>query len=457
MAACRRSWLGLVLILARAARTDALARAARADAVAKAAGADVVLALAKAARTEARQARGGSWRLQPRKPPPAEVRRPAGFDLSGGAVWISSPKEEEHSWSYGKTSTRAIAYHALGSLGARLPAPILSPIIAAFIRELVRLELSPLELYKVLLGELDVEEVVQMRKGGSADVRGGGQVGRILQNMKEAVLIVDQEAEDLVLRADADGDSELTLRELARMLGVERAFDSVLSSMGGFVVLRSSEGGDVGPGETLRTFVMTPFLIGLERAIMAVKRATYDASRELLALDADSDGLITLDEVLRSGLSARLIPPALLNLLRPIVVTSTTRVNPLVALVAILIDSARRAADAARRSSRAFSRSYGMVPALEALSRVFGGARAGPSGGAQAAEAERDEPSPARRAAPHDAAGGLHRGSAAGHAAPKSEQHAAQRGWRRRPRAAAVRRRDDVEDAAAEAELLSDR
>jgi len=81
--------------------------------------------------------------------PPKELRRPQGIDFSGGATWLSSPVPEEHDWRFGATSFRKILYFELGSLGARLPAPILSPIIAAFIRQLVKLDLSPLELYKV--------------------------------------------------------------------------------------------------------------------------------------------------------------------------------------------------------------------------------------------------------------------------------------------------------------------
>mmetsp|Transcript_46741 Transcript_46741/g.109103 ORF Transcript_46741/g.109103 Transcript_46741/m.109103 type:complete len:370 (+) Transcript_46741:173-1282(+) len=203
--------------------------------------------------------------------PPKELRRPQGIDFSGGATWLSSPVPEEHDWRFGATSFRKILYFELGSLGARLPAPILSPIIAAFIRQLVKLDLSPLELYKVLLGELDVEEVVRSHKGraGARQAVEGSRVGRVLHEIKELVLVVDSEAEDLVRRADTDGDSALTVRELFQILGAESALESISPRMSEFVLLRSNSGDGSrfrdSTGETVRIFVMAPFLLGLER------------------------------------------------------------------------------------------------------------------------------------------------------------------------------------------------
>lgn len=311
-------------------------------------------AVVKAARRQVR-----ARRPAPQRAPPAVLRRPAGFDLSGGAVWISSPVEEEHLFSFGKTSSRAIAYHALGSLGARLPAPILSPIIAAFIRELVQLQLSPLELYKVLLGELDVEEVVRIRQGGKTNVQ-NSQVGRILHDMKEAVLVVDREAEDLLRRADADGDSALTVRELAFMLGAERLFGTelVLGSLGDFVILRSSSSTNVSPGETLRSFVMTPFLLGLERAITIAKRAMRTASAELLVLNFDADGvLVTADKDLSPWLLwVGSLPAPLARWLRPVVARGT----PVFAIATAIASRLAWVLGAAGRTARAMDAAFGI-------------------------------------------------------------------------------------------------
>ncbi|KAG8471056.1 hypothetical protein KFE25_009477 [Diacronema lutheri] len=329
--------------------------------------------------------------------PPSSTQRPGGLDFSAGALWLSSPVEEEHSWAFGKSSFRAIVYHELGSLGARLPAPVLSPIIAAFIRELVRLDLSPLELYKVLLGELDVEAVVRLREG-RVDV-GNSRVGRILHDMKEVVLVVDREAEDLLLRADEDGDRALTLRELARMLGAERALDSAFGSLGDIVILRLSSD-DVSFGETLRSFVMTPFLLGLERAIRAARRAIRAAASAVADLDANADGTLTLDELVGDGV-ARWLPAPLARAARSTIIASTAAPNALVVLVAAATLSARRALAAAHCSANAFDKSFGIGSASRALARWTLGPLASL---ASAARARRASPSPRRR--PSEADGG---------------------------------------------------
>jgi hypothetical protein len=288
------------------------------------------------------------------------------LDLSAGAGWISSPIADEHTWRDGKTSFRQILYHELGSIGARLPAPILSPIIAAFIRELVRLELSPLELYRVLLGELDVEEVMRLREGGD-DAIERSTVGRVLHDMKELVLVVDRQATSLVDRADRNGDNALTVRELAQILGVEKLIDSALGSLGELVVMRS---GDVGLGETLRALLVAPVVVGLERVFAAIRRGLRADTQAFVRLDSNDDGRITLDELL--ALEGMPLPPQVARALSRLVLSDTDTPNLPVVFAIACARRAQQINGMLSRTASTFCEAYGITRVVERLRAIIG-------------------------------------------------------------------------------------
>lgn len=313
--------------------------------------------------------------------------RPGGIDLSAGAGWISSPVAKEHTWRDGKISFRQILYYELGSIGARLPAPILSPIIAAFIRELVRLELSPLELYRVLLGELDVEEVMRVRESGDAAIA-SSTVGRVLHDMKELVLVVDRQATSLVDRADTDGDRALTVRELAQILGVEGLIDRALGSLGELVVMRS---GDVGLAETLRALLVAPFVVGLERVFAIIRRRLRADTEALVKLDSNDDGRITLDELLVSeGVP---LSPQVARVLGRLVLSDTVKVNPPVVCAISFVRRAQELGGVLSRTGAAFFEAYGITRVVKRWRADIGAAVPASAEGDSPAGAEADAPS----------------------------------------------------------------
>lgn len=213
--------------------------------------------------------------------------------MSAGLLWLSSPVPHEHEWRFSSTSFRRIVYRSAGTLGARLPEPVLSPIIAAFVRELASRQGSILDICRILLSEVDVEAIVDIRSEQSG--QDSSQVGRLLQDLKDQLLLLDREVNRLVQRGDLDGDMHLTADELLALL----AGDSlrVPNQLRSTVVLQPAQPNTTAL-TTARTLALASVILALERVSSSLSSQARRGREILRTLDANDDEILTIGEIM---------------------------------------------------------------------------------------------------------------------------------------------------------------